>query len=230
MFQEKESVFSEIDNFLFNIFAFEKEIGRVNTLPYLVMGLLSKCIDIYNSPYNEQKLVKFLHQIRRGYKQDVQYHNDLHGADVAQMAYMFIKEGQLVERFKLEDLDVVSLIIASACHDYDHDGMNNAYHVNSMSMRAIRYHDEAVQENYHAAQSLTVLLNSDNNFLENLEKDDIKMFRKRMVGFILATDMAKHMEDLTAFKNVCELKGISKQEDNGPMFIDSSDDTKRFAS
>ena len=98
---------------------------------------------------------------------------------------------------------MVSLLIASACHDYDHDGMNNAYHVNAMSMRAIRYHDEAVQENYHAAESLTVMLKPEYNFLEDLTKDDIKMFRKRMVGFILATDMAKHMEDLTAFKNIC---------------------------
>ena len=32
---------------------------------------------------------------------------------------------------------------------------------------------------------------------KNLWKDDIKMFRKRMVGMILSTDMAKHMQDLT---------------------------------
>ena len=99
-----------------------------------------------------------------------------------------------------------------------------------MSMRAVRYHDETVQENYHAAESLTVLLNPDNNFLENHEKDDIKMFRKRMVGFILATDMAKHMEDLTAFKNKCELKNISKDQNNGHLFIDKTDDTKRYDS
>jgi len=75
-----------------------------------------------------------------------------------------------------------------------------------------------------------VLLNPDNNFLENHEKDDIKMFRKRMVGFILATDMAKHMEDLTAFKNKCEHKNITKDQDNGQLFIDSSDDTKLYDS
>lgn len=142
---------------------------------------------------------------------------------------MFIKEGNLASLYALEDIDLVSLLIASACHDYDHDGMNNSYHVNAMSTRAIRYHDEAVQENYHAAESLTVLLNSENNFLENHEKEDIKLFRKRMVGFILATDMAKHMEDLTAFKNKCEIKGINKLENNGHLFIDHSEDTKRFA-
>ena len=45
--------------------------------------------------YNEHKMVNFLNQITKGYRKDVQYHNDLHGADVAQMAYMFIKEGNL---------------------------------------------------------------------------------------------------------------------------------------
>ena len=60
------------------------------------------------------------------------------------MAFMFIKEGQLMERYQVEIIDCIALIIASACHDYDHDGLNNAYHVNSMSMRAVRYHDEAV--------------------------------------------------------------------------------------
>ena len=77
---------------------------------------------------------------------------------------------------------------------------------------------------------MTVLLKPENNFLENLGKEDIKIFRKRMVGFILATDMAKHMEDLTSFKNKLENKGISKLENNGPLFIDHSEDTKRFAS
>jgi len=41
------------------------------------------------------------------------------------------------------------------------------------------------------------MLNPKFNFLENFSKDDIKMFRKRMVGMILSTDMAKHMQDLT---------------------------------
>jgi len=127
----------------------------------------------------------------------VQYHNDLHGADVAQMAFLFIKDGKLDEIGDMSHLDMVCLLISSACHDYEHDGFNNAYHVNKMSQRALRYHDESVQENYHAAESMTILLNPEFNFLEAFSKDDIKMFRKRMVGMILSTDMAKHMQDLT---------------------------------
>ena len=47
---------------------------------------------------------------------------------------------------------------------------------------------------------MTLMLKNQYNFLENLEYDQIKVFRKRVVGLILATDMAKHMEDLKAFK------------------------------
>jgi len=62
-----------------------------------------------------------------------------------------------------------------------------------MSPRAIRYHDLAVQENYHAAESLSILLKVNCNFLERLTQDEIKTFRKRMTGLILSTDMATHL-------------------------------------
>ena len=58
--------------------------------------------------------------------------------------FMFIKDGDLGGIAQLTYLDLVSAITASACHDYDHDGYNNAYHVNFMTDRALRYHDKAV--------------------------------------------------------------------------------------
>jgi hypothetical protein len=66
------------------------------------------------------------------------------------------------------------------------------------------------------------------NFLENLDKDEIKMFRKRMVGMILSTDMAQHMQHLTQFKNRCESKGISADLSNGHLFIDKTDASTTF--
>ena len=50
------------------------------------------------------------------------YHNDLHGADVAQMMYMFIKQGDLATIAQLNYLDLVSAITAAACRDFAHDG------------------------------------------------------------------------------------------------------------
>ena len=146
------------------------------------------------------------------------------------MAFMIAKMGNLKERIDLSDLDFVAMLMAAACHDYDHDGLNNAYHVNSMTARAIRYHDESVQENFHAAESMTLMLKNQYNFLENLEYDQIKVFRKRVVGLILATDMAKHMEDLKAFKQKCESRGVTMLEDNVHEFIDRTDENSIFES
>lgn len=66
------------------------------------------------------------------------------------------------------------------------------------------------------------------NFMQNATKDDLKMFRKRMVGMILSTDMAKHMQDLTQFKNRIESKGIRSDLVNGSLFIDRTDATTTF--
>jgi hypothetical protein len=47
--------------------------------------------------------------------------------------------------------------MAATCHDFGHDGFNNGYHVNAITDRAIRYSDQSVQENYHAAESYMIL-------------------------------------------------------------------------
>lgn len=110
---------------------------------------------------------------------------------------------------------MLSFVVAAACHDYMHDGYTNSYHVNKMTTRAIDYHDESVQENFHAAKSIRELLKPENNFLEGYSKDELKMFRKRHVSLILATDPAKHVDDLTAFKNRINDLGISPDFKNG---------------
>ena len=81
---EKSHYFDKIDKLDFDIFEFTKEIGRAATLPYCVLGMMSKAnLNLENANINEEKLVEFLNKIARGYRTEVQYHNDLHGADVA---------------------------------------------------------------------------------------------------------------------------------------------------
>lgn len=45
-------------------------------------------------------------------------------------------------------------------------------------------------------------MQADFNFMKDFTKEDFKAFRKRFVGIILATDMARHMSDLANFKNL----------------------------
>ena len=44
--------------------------------------------------------------------------------------------------------------------------------------------------------------------MTDFSRDDFKTFRKRMIGIILATDMARHVSDLASFKSLMEQKGI----------------------
>jgi hypothetical protein len=47
------------------------------------------------------------------------------------------------------------------------------------------------------------------NFTEDLNKQEFKLFRKRVIGLILATDMAKHASDLAQLKTLIANNNIS---------------------
>ena len=56
------------------------------------------------------------------------------------------------------------------------------------------------------AEAFAIIKKDETNFLEQLSVDEFKVFRKRMIGCILATDMAKHASDLSALKSVVETR------------------------
>ena len=128
-------------------------------------------------------------------------------------------------------LDMVASITASACHDFAHDGFNNAYHVNFTTDRALRYHDKAVQENWHASESLKIMLQPENNFVEEtFDNDERKVLRKRMISMILATDMAEHMSALNGIDYKVKHEGITRDAGNGHKIIDTSGEKEMFDS
>ena len=61
------------------------------------------------------------------------------------------------KELKLNKIDVLSFLIAGACHDIGHDGFTNSYHVNSISKRAVISNDVSVQESYHASKMFKIL-------------------------------------------------------------------------
>lgn len=94
--------------------------------------------------------------------------------------------------------------MAAVCHDLGHDGYTNSYHVNAITRRAIDSNDVAVQETFHASEFFRIMDNTDVNFLEELSRTQYKVFRKRVMGLILATDMARHVADMSAFNAILD--------------------------
>jgi hypothetical protein len=84
------------------------------------------------------------------------------------MVYRMISKGELALTLNLNKLDLLSFVIAAICHDVGHDGLNNSYHSNAMTERAITSNDVSVQESYHAAETFRQLSKVDSNFMENM--------------------------------------------------------------
>jgi hypothetical protein len=117
-------------------------MDREQVLPIMTLQAL------YNSGMrdliNDNKISLFLDKVVHTYKQDVQYHNDLHGADVMQMAYYMLHTCSMIEKLELGMIDVLSFLLAAVCHDLGHDGYTNSYHVNAITIRAINSNDVSV--------------------------------------------------------------------------------------
>ena len=152
------------------------------------------------------KLLDFVQKIFQGYHHTVQYHNDMHAADVTQMVYLFLTKGKLIPLAQLTEMDTLVTIISSICHDYNHDGFTNSFHINSMSELAIRYSDQSINENMHSAEAFAILNQKAYNFLHRFSRDEYRTFRMRFLGIILATDMARHTSDFAKIKELLDEK------------------------
>ena len=138
------------------------------------------------------------------------------------MCFVMLTSGGIIEKAELNSIDTLSFLMAAVCHDFKHDGFNNGYHVNAITDRAIRYSDLSVQENYHAAESFMVLNKDEHNFLKEYSRDDFTTFRKRFVGIILATDMARHVSDLGNIKSLIDNNDVQSGNNVSSLFDRSS--------
>ena len=90
-----------------------------------------KMVEIFE--LDEAKLRRFVMGVRTRYNKNP-FHNWKHAVMVLHTTYLFIT--QVAAEF-CTDLEVLSLLVAALCHDCDHNGMNNAFHINSRSDLAL---------------------------------------------------------------------------------------------
>lgn len=103
---------------------------------------------------------------------------------------------------KIGDLEVLILLTSSICHDLDHPGYNNIYQINAKTELAIRYNDISPLENHHCSVAFRILENEDCNIFKSFTNEDFKTVREGMIRSILATDMARHNEILSQFREM----------------------------
>eukprot|EP00003_Mantamonas_plastica_P018806 TRINITY_DN3069_c0_g1_i1.p1 TRINITY_DN3069_c0_g1~~TRINITY_DN3069_c0_g1_i1.p1 ORF type:complete len:240 (+),score=89.08 TRINITY_DN3069_c0_g1_i1:284-1003(+) len=101
----------------------------------------------------------------------------------------------------LEPIDLLTMMIGAVVHDFEHPGRNNAFLVKTHSELAMRYNDHSVLENHHISAAYSVLSDPNCNIFVNLTESQQMRVRKTMIDFVLATDMAEHLEYVNKFGN-----------------------------
>ena len=105
------------------------------------------------------------------------YHNNIHATDVTQTVHIILCQSSLavclyhrcprrrdgddnlsnsislLPKNWLSQLEIFALLFAAMCHDYEHTGTTNDFHVITRSEVAYLYNDKSVLENYHLSQT-----------------------------------------------------------------------------
>lgn len=192
----------------FNLFDYE-----VEELSYMVIEMFRYFDLISYFDMNVGELLRFINEVRAHYL-DNPYHNYEHAFDVTQNVFAFLSSMQASSY--LSKTELLALLLAALCHDVEHDGVNNSYHVSTMSEFALRYNDISVLENHHARVAYNMLFESDFQiFGESFTHDRKVKLRQLLISVILSTDMAEHFHFSTKFsqKLTCGSFDKSKEED-----------------
>lgn len=79
---DQDHLFKDVGQVSFNIHKFVNEIGRKSALSVLTVHIMRRLFIFSVPQLDEVILGAFLAQIYKGYQREVEYHNDIHAADV----------------------------------------------------------------------------------------------------------------------------------------------------
>ena len=202
----------------FNIFEFEKRIGKDNILPAISVYVFNYNDLFQIIPYN--KFEHFVYEISRGYHRENPYHTDLHAADMLQSIFVYNIHAKFQSILSLLEIELLSVFISAIIHDYGHPGLNNNYLIRTKNDLAIKYNDVSVLENYHVSEAFNIILkNQDNNIFEKLSEDDFKLCRKIIIECVLGTDMTLHNKKYQIFKRRLQAENIKNGKNIDNMFM-----------
>lgn len=135
---------------------------------------------------------KFITKIEAGYH-DNPYHNSSHAADVMNGCNYFIHSLGL-DKY-LSKMNMCSLLLAAAIHDFEHPGVNNTFLVRTKDQLALLYNDSSVLERMHVARAFQVINNvsGDCNIFQALDDNYYRAIRATIISLVMATDLSQHM-------------------------------------
>ena len=127
---------------------------------------------------NKLKFFGFMSRISNLYN-DLTYHNSTHAADLAQTFYHVTTVGEMGEKTEMDKFELMTYILAAACHDVEHPGFNNMFLIEKRHVIANLYNDLSVLENHHIATTFKVLNEGKGKFniFDLFDRDQYKQMR-----------------------------------------------------
>lgn len=196
----------------FDLFAFA---GLCENRPLTPVGLFALRYEAEALQFDLDKLASFFMNLEARYHSSNSYHNSTHAADVVNSMYYF--QGlQSNVTSALNPVERVTALVAAAAHDVGHDGKANRYHMVAETPLALLYNDQSSLENMHCAILFAILRTPGNSFLETLTGAEWAMFRASIVEMILDTDLARHLQAVSKFRQdfLSDNKKDPKEEEN----------------
>ncbi|XP_041076086.1 cGMP-specific 3',5'-cyclic phosphodiesterase-like isoform X1 [Polyodon spathula] len=136
-------------------------------------------------------LCQWVLSVKKNYRKNIAYHNWRHAFNTSQCMFAVLKSGRIQN--KLNDLEMLALMIATLCHDLDHRGVNNSYIQRSDHPLAQLY-CHSTMEHHHFDQCLMILNSPGNQILSGLSLEEYRTTLKMIERAILATDLALYMK------------------------------------
>lgn len=204
-----QALLERIDEWDFNVTEVA-ELTNGRPLFFIAFALFTRHDLLRKFNIDETKFKRFLTVVESGYDNRNPYHNSTHASDVLQTLNFFITKGGLSQY--VTDLDILAALTAAVIHDFEHPGLNNAFHINTQSELAIRYNDKSVLENYHCAAAYQLMNEEQNNIMSGLTEAQRKEVRESIVAMVLATDMAQHFDLLGKFKSKLAGNGFDPKD------------------
>jgi hypothetical protein len=87
------------------------------------------------------------------------------GADVCHALFILCNNAILTPR--LRPIEILSMLIATICHDLQHPGYNNAFLIKTKDQKATIYNDKSVLESHHASSTFVLLSDDKNNIFSS---------------------------------------------------------------
>lgn len=167
-------------------------------IDYNGIGLFKVAFFVFNTfsllekfQINNALFFTFLYKLREEYNEPP-YHNWIHAIDVLQYFSYQIKKANFDNI--LTGLELLSICVASICHDVGHEGFNNVYNVNAQTPLGILFKDQSVMETHHCSTTIHIIAQDPCNIFHALPNADLKKIWSWIIQMILATDMAHHFK------------------------------------